>query len=143
MNETALARLEGSLKAFESLNHWTNHSSSFACAPLPGSAPMTERLENHFGRAPGTLRLLPLSWRTCLHEIERWLVGFGNLYENFDPGLVSSQLQEYLLAPLGRPLSATRLDTREVNLLGATTWDLYLFENEAGQAFYVYLGWSD
>ena len=59
--DTALARLDGFLKAFEWLNHKTNHGCNYFVLPLPEAATAPDALAARFGLPPSAFRVEPLT----------------------------------------------------------------------------------
>ena len=55
--ETTLARLDGFLKAFEWVNHKTNHGCSYFVLPLPAAAGVSESLGELFKLPPSAFRV--------------------------------------------------------------------------------------
>ena len=59
--DTALARLDGFLKAFEWFNHKTNHGCRYFVLPLPDAASAPDALAARFGLPPSAFRVEPLA----------------------------------------------------------------------------------
>jgi len=60
-SDTTLARLDGFVKAFEWINHKTNHGCSYFVLPLPTAASASEALAERFKLPPTSFRVEPIA----------------------------------------------------------------------------------